>query len=388
MIMTIGGDAHRRTHTFVVVDPTGRKIAEHTFAATTDGHLGALRWTAHWPDRQWALEDCRQVTRRLERDLLGAGERVIRVPTQLMAGARKSARTPGKSDPIDALSVARAALREPDLPIAHLAGPERHLKLLVDHRDDLVAELVRTQCRLHWHLHELMPEHKVGLRRLGRFCVLDDLQARVEPLDGPVAEISSELIERVRKLTVRINSLHREITTLVAELAPTMLALEGCGPMSAAKIVAEVAGVDRFRSRSAFARWNGTAPIPVWSSNERFRLNRGGTARSTLRSTRSRSPNGEGPVAARTTSKAESTAVTPNAVPSERSSAASPTRCSDGSAATSSNAPRTAAQHDPDATFDIGAFATPCAPLGADPRRAAARGAGHVARPRAVGGRS
>jgi transposase len=121
-----------------------------------------------------------------------------------------------------------------------------------------------------------MPEHQIGLRRLNRFRVLAELRARVEPLDGPVAAISLELLDRVRDLTVRINSLHREITALVTELAPTLLALEGCGPLSAAKIVAEVAGIDRFRSRSAFARWNGTAPIPVWSANERFRLNRGG----------------------------------------------------------------------------------------------------------------
>lgn len=276
MMMTIGGDAHKRTHTFVVVDPTGRQVGERTVKATTEGHLEALAWAAQWPLRQWALEDCRQVTRRLERDLLGAGARVVRVPTQLMAGTRKSARTPGKSDPIDALSVARAALREPDLPVAQLAGPERHLKLLVDHREDLVAERVRTQCRLHWHLHELMPEHEIGLRRLNRFHVLDDLRSRLKDIDGPVAGISRELIDRIWDLTTRINALFREIKALVNQLAPTLLALEGCGPMSAAKIVAEVAGIDRFRSRAAFARWNGTAPIPVWSAHERFRLNRGG----------------------------------------------------------------------------------------------------------------
>lgn len=33
----------------------------------------------------------------------------------------------------------------------------------------------------------------------------------------------------------------------------------------------------RFRSKASFARWNGTAPIPVRSGNTRkFRLNRGG----------------------------------------------------------------------------------------------------------------
>ena len=47
------------------------------------------------------------------RDLLDAGQQVVRVPAKLMAQARSSARTRGKSDPIDALAVARAVLRSP-----------------------------------------------------------------------------------------------------------------------------------------------------------------------------------------------------------------------------------------------------------------------------------
>ena len=74
-----------------------------------------------------------------------------------MAHIRDSARTYGKSDPIDALAVARAALREPDLPVARLDGAERELRLLVDHREDLVAERTRIISRLRWHLHELDP---------------------------------------------------------------------------------------------------------------------------------------------------------------------------------------------------------------------------------------
>ncbi len=276
MMMTIGGDSHKRTHTFVAVDDRGRRVAEKTVPATTDGHLDAVAWGAQWPKRRWALEDCRQVTRRLEGDLLRAGETVIRVPTKLMADLRRGAREPGKSDPIDALAVARAALREPDLPVARLDGEERRLKLLVDHREDLISERTRMQSRLRWHLHELMPEHIVELRTLRRFHVLDDLARRFGAIDGLVAAIASELIARIRELTIRINELEREITGIVTDLAPTLLGLEGCGALSAAKIVAETAGVDRFRSRAAFARWNGTAPIPVWTGNERFRLNRGG----------------------------------------------------------------------------------------------------------------
>lgn len=275
-MITIGGDSHKRTHTFVAVDDLGRQIAETTVATTSDGHLAALDWARQWSERRWALEDCRQVTRRLEGDLLRGGERVLRVPTQLMAGARRSAREPGKSDPIDAMSVARAALREPGLPQARLDGRERHLKLLVDHREDLVGERTRIQSRLRWHLHELMPEHVVALRTLDRFHVLADLRTKLEAINGPVAAIALELVERTRELTLRINQLTRQITALVTKLAPTLLELQGCGVLSAAKLVAETAGIDRFRSRAAFARWNGTAPIPVWTGNKRFRLSRGG----------------------------------------------------------------------------------------------------------------
>ena len=65
-----------------------------------------------------AIEDCRNLSRRLERDLLAAGQWIVRVPPKLMAHARDAARSYGKSDPIDALAVARAALREPELPTA------------------------------------------------------------------------------------------------------------------------------------------------------------------------------------------------------------------------------------------------------------------------------
>lgn len=69
------------------------------------------------------------MSRRLERDLLAAGERIVRVLPKLMANCRSSARAYGKSAPIDALAVARAALREPDLPASSLDGDARELRL-------------------------------------------------------------------------------------------------------------------------------------------------------------------------------------------------------------------------------------------------------------------
>jgi transposase len=101
-MVTIGIDAHKRTHTVVVVDEQGRRLAQTTTAGTTSGdHLQLLTWVAEYGhDRLWAVEDCRHLSRRLERDLLAAGERIVRVPPKLLANARDGARTFGKSDPI------------------------------------------------------------------------------------------------------------------------------------------------------------------------------------------------------------------------------------------------------------------------------------------------
>jgi hypothetical protein len=48
-MVVIGVDAHKRTHTFAVVDEMGRELANRTFAATPDGHLAALDWAWRWP---------------------------------------------------------------------------------------------------------------------------------------------------------------------------------------------------------------------------------------------------------------------------------------------------------------------------------------------------
>lgn len=278
-MVTLGIDAHKRTHTVVAVDDLGRELGQKTTTATTTAdHLEMLRWAERFgPDRAWAVEDCRHLSRRLEADLLAAGERIVRVPPKLMAQARDAARTYGKSDPIDALAVARAALRHPDLPVAQLDGPARELRLLIDHREDLVAERTRCVNRLRWHLHELDPSWDPPAGSLCRYKTLDGIAARLAGIDGPVARIAAEITAHARDLTGRERALEREITALVSGLAPVLLALAGVGALTAAKIVAETADVRRFRSKDAYARHNGTAPLPVWSGNrERHRLSRTG----------------------------------------------------------------------------------------------------------------
>lgn len=138
--MTIGIDAHKRSHTVVVVDEQGRQVAARTVAARSADHLELVAWAGRFTERCWAVEDCRHLSRRLERDLLSAGERIVRVPPKLMANTRTRRTVVRKQRSGRRARCRPAALREPGLPVAKLDGPEREVRLLVDHREDLVGE--------------------------------------------------------------------------------------------------------------------------------------------------------------------------------------------------------------------------------------------------------
>ena len=120
------------------------------------------------------------------------------------------------------------------------------------------------------------PATVIPSRALRRERVFAELDERLAGVDGTVARIALELVCDIRELTSRANELEREITRIVRDLAPALLALEAAAALSAAKIVGEAAGATRFKSKAAFARWNGTAPVPAWSGATRFRLSRGG----------------------------------------------------------------------------------------------------------------
>lgn len=277
MMVVLGTDAHKKSHTMVAADEAGAEIDTITVPATPEGHLRALRWASQWERRRWAIEDCRHLSRRLESDLLAVGETVVRVPPKMMAGVRRSARTRGKSDPIDALAVARAALREPGLPMAVLDGPSREMKLMADYRESIVRERTAIQNRLRWRLHELEPGYDPPSGSLDRYCTLDEIERRLDRHDGMVAELARREVGRIREITREANQLQRDIDTATARIAPSLVALPGCGALTAAKLVGEAADIGRFRNRDAYAMFAGTAPIPVWSgNNQRFRLNRGG----------------------------------------------------------------------------------------------------------------
>ena len=204
-------------------------------------------------DVVWGVEDCRPLTARLERDLLAAGQRVIRVPPHLMSRARAFSRAPGKSDPIDALAVARAVLREPDLPVAFHDQASLELKMLVDRREDLVGQRVATINRLLWRVHELDPAQLKPInwhRKKTRHTMGSWLCTQT----GLLAELARDELADIDLLSDAIDELSVRIADRVRAVAPTLLALPGCAELTAAKIVSETACVERFKSEAAFAR--------------------------------------------------------------------------------------------------------------------------------------
>src|SRR4051795_7674849 len=281
-MIVLGADTHKRSHTVAAVAAaTGELLGEQTVAVGRRGFGALLRWARGLDgERVWALEDCRHVSGSLERFLVGRGERVLRIPTHLTAKARGSARRRGKSDPLEALNVARAGVQEGlgSFPVAHREGPELDLRLLVEHRERLVRHRVELNSTLLWHLHDLWPElrlpggalfSKKWTGRIGRRLARAEQTMRVR--------IARDELRRLRELTLAINRLEREITALVQQLAPQLLAEPGFGPLIAAKLVAEIAGAQRFATAAKLARAAGVAPIPASSGNtQRQRLDRGG----------------------------------------------------------------------------------------------------------------
>jgi transposase len=273
-MIVIGVDVHKQSLTAVAVGELGRELS--SWSGPLEAAL--LSWA---PDgeRLWALEDCRHVSRGLERLLLEAGEHLVRVPPRLTAPARRRGRSRGKSDAIDTLAIARAALQERNLDRPR-AGEERlrDLKLLLDHRDDLVAERRRAQQRLRWHLHELDPSLRVPLGALDRGLWLDRLGRRLARREQTTqVRIARELLARCRSLTRSVLELERELQTRTQRIAPRLLELAGCGALSAAKLLCEIGPIERFASDAQLARDAGVAPLEASSGKRRrHRLDRGG----------------------------------------------------------------------------------------------------------------
>ena len=213
----------------------------------------------------------------LERELLAAGQKVVRVPPHVMARNRGSARAWGRSDSVDALAVARAVLREPNLAVAFHDPISWELRLLVDRREDLVEQRVAVTNRLIGRLHQLSPDRPKPAH-LERTTSQLALSEYLREQHGLLAELARQELADIGHFSRGISALTEDIVGRVRELDSTLLQLQGCAELTAAKLISETANIDRFRNEAAFARYVGVAPVPQSSGTAvaRVRASRSG----------------------------------------------------------------------------------------------------------------
>jgi len=152
------------------------------------------------------------------------------------------------------------------------------LRRLLDRREDLVAERTREINRLRWALHDMHCPIEVPARAMDQLGWTTKLKAWTGCQTTVQGRIAHETLLKIRGLTRDINAYERELDRLAREHAGVLIDnLVGCGALTAAKILGETAGIERFRSEACYARSAGTAPVPVSSGRrDRHRLDRGG----------------------------------------------------------------------------------------------------------------
>ncbi|MFE5290531.1 transposase, partial [Nocardia sp. NPDC056611] len=262
MTVIIGMDPHKRSATIEVIDPTGRVLATGRYGTDATGYAELRTATQSFADRVWAVEGCNGIGRHLAHRLVHDGEIVIDVPAKLSAQVRVFASGNGrKTDPVDAHSVALAALHAPNLRRVTADPDLIALGMLADRRDELGRARTETLCRLHRLLLELIPG--------GAKTFLSSHQARaliaaISPQDAAARvrlRLVVELIEDLETTDRKIRSADKELRQLVLDRGSTLMDLHGIGPSSAARLLADTGDIHRFGNRDRFASWNGTAPL-------------------------------------------------------------------------------------------------------------------------------
>jgi transposase len=277
-MVTIGVDTHTGTLAASAIDSAGRELGAQTFRNDRHGHQNLLRWAKTFGgERRFGIEGSGSYGAALARLLAAADETAVEVPAILTQRERRHLRRAGKSDPGDALAIARVALREQGLGPVKLAGLAEDLKLLVDARDQRVFERTRAANRLHAYLVVMEPGAAAQVGNLRAACHLAAARRLIARSDGTRAQLARTELGHVRTLSAEIRELERQIRALVGSSGSRLPAIKGVAEITAAKILGETGNPTRFRSSPAFAAVSGTAPIPASSGKtSRHRLNRGG----------------------------------------------------------------------------------------------------------------
>ena len=275
----IGVDTHRDQHSLAVVAAAsgGVVLVEPALSACPRGYQRALALArAHAAGaRAFAIEGTGSYGAGLARFLAERGERVLEVERPARARAPR-----GKSDVLDAVRAARGLLGQDKLAQPRAAGRRAALQALLRVREGALTARRAALCQLRALIVTAPPPLREELRSLTRARLLRRCAAL--RAGGALEERGTRLAlrllaRRIQLLDAEERAHKREIAALVEQLAPSLLAQPGVGPISAAQVAVSWSHHGRLRSEAAFARLAGAPPIPASSGLiVRHRLDRGG----------------------------------------------------------------------------------------------------------------
>ncbi len=277
-MIAVGVDTHKERHYAVALDQVGQLLAELSFAATAAGYAELQHWAEQLVDARqlvFGLEGAGSWGAGLCQHLQHAGYLVLEVERP-----RRKDRRAGKSDRIDALAAAKCVLSGEHVSTPRRRGILTAIRALLIARRSAVAERTRVLNQLQ----ALNATAPISLReRIGEGTG-KQLERRILSMRSRSAATSEErivfsvmrdLAAHSRNLGADAKRYEHQLADLIRSLDATLLDEPGIGPISAAKLLAF--DPSRFTSEGAFARCNGTAPIPASSGKTvRYRLNRGG----------------------------------------------------------------------------------------------------------------
>jgi len=275
-MIAVGVDTHKDTHVVTALDQLGQVLGELTIEANTVGYTELVAWMRALGDEVViGIEGAGSYGAGLCEHLDRAGLSVFEVERP-----RRAERRAGKSDRIDALAAAKRVLAGEGLSTPRAGGKRRALQALLAVQRSCMGERTRLLNQLQALCVTAPPalRERIGVGRgeqLERRIARMRARPAADPEEATLFGVLRDLAGRARALGELARRYERELRELVRSLDATLLDEPGVGPISAAKLL--VADPARFKHEAAFARCNGTAPLPASSGKTvRHRLSRGG----------------------------------------------------------------------------------------------------------------
>jgi transposase len=277
-----GIDTHKDTLALGIIDEAGRPVVVRNIPNTETGFDTLEGLLADHEVTRVGIEGSGNYGRGIALRLVVAGMvEVVEVPPSLTSRERSGRPGQGKTDPVDAVAIARITAREPLLPPVRLAaGAAADLRAVVDYRAQLVEESTSLANRVHAELHGLLPGYHSRVPKLTQRSHLADALALLEGDNRLRADLTRRRLNRMLEIDTEIREMTKRLRDDLANSRTKLTEIYGVGPVIAGTLIGEVVDVRRYRSRHAFAAANGTAPIPASSGRtSRHRLNRSGNRR-------------------------------------------------------------------------------------------------------------